>query len=90
MMVVMGYRELLPDVNHVATEMDKAGLNKSQQSQVLRAFAYVMDEHAQYFDNEYERIGEKQDMGASEALSQFADDFRLVADETYFAKTPES
>lgn len=86
----MGYRELLPDVHHVVAEMDKAGLDKLQQSQVLRAFAYVLDEHAQYFNNAYQRIGEKQDLGASEALAEFAEDFRAMVDDSGLASPTDS
>lgn len=75
----MGYRELLPDTDSVATDLKDAGLTPEQRQRALDSVAYMIGEYADYYDNEYQRFGERSDKGAHEALSEIAEMFRSEA-----------
>lgn len=68
----MGYRELLPKADYIADRLNKAGLTREQQQETFEAFAHLINEYSDFHQNEYERVGEKQDLGAQEALSDLA------------------
>lgn len=71
----MGYRELLPQIDSISTELIDAELSPQQRENVLAIVGNYLNEWSEYHHNEFERIGEKQDKGAHEALSQMAQDF---------------
>lgn len=75
MMGVMGYRDLLPQVDSVTSELTEAGLSPEQRQRILGAVGILLVEHSDYYLNEYERVGERQDRGAHEALAELAQDF---------------
>jgi hypothetical protein len=75
----MGHFELLPEPGTITEAMRDAGMTPDQQQAVLETMAYVLNEHAEYHDSEYQKIGEKTDKGAAEALTFFADAFRSDA-----------
>jgi hypothetical protein len=72
----MGYRELLPQADVVANRLKEAGLTPDQQQAAFESFAYLLDEYADYYQNEYERVGEKEDRGAQQALFEMAEMIR--------------
>lgn len=75
----MGYRDLLPDGDYIADRLNKAGLTREQQQHTFEAFAHLITDYADYYLNEYERVGEKQDLGAHEALTEMAQMFESEA-----------
>jgi hypothetical protein len=75
----MGYRNLLPDADSVAVDLADAGLTAEQQQRVFDSVAYFISEYADFYQNEYERIGEKEDKGAQEALGEIVEMFRSEA-----------
>ena len=75
----MGYQELLPVADYVADRLNKAGLTREQQQVTFEAFAHLISEYADFYSNEYERVGEKQDLGAHEALTELSQMFESEA-----------
>lgn len=75
MMGCMGYRDLLPQVDGVTSEMTEAGLSPEQRQRILSAVGTLLMEHSDYYLNEYQRVGERQDQGAHDALAELAQDF---------------
>ena len=71
----MGYRELLPQVDSVSSQLNDAGLSPQQRESVLAAVGYYLEQYSDFYHNEYQRVGERQDQGAHEALNEIAQDF---------------
>jgi len=74
-MSVMGYRDLLPQVDSVTSEMIDAGLSPEQRQRIMSAVGTLLVEYSDYHLNEYQRVGERQDQGAHDALAELAQDF---------------
>lgn len=75
MMGVMGYRDLLPQVESVTSEMIDADLSPEQRQRILSAVGTLLVHYSDYYLNEYQRVGERQDQGAHDALAELAQDF---------------
>lgn len=75
----MAYRDLLPGADSLAVDFSDAGLTKEQQQRVFDSTAHFLNEYAEYYQNEYERVGEKGDKGAQEALTEIVDMFTSEA-----------
>lgn len=75
----MAYRDLLPETSTVTTALRNEGLTPEQQQNVLDAVSQLLQEHADYYQYEYDRIGEKDDRGAGSALQEMGDSFRSEA-----------
>jgi hypothetical protein len=71
----MGYRDLLPQIVSISTELIEAELSPQQRVSVLAIVGNYLNEWSEYHLNEFERVGEKQDKGAHEALNEIAQDF---------------
>ncbi|WP_068426736.1 hypothetical protein [Janibacter terrae] len=66
----MGYYELLPTPDDLSEELAKAGLTAAQRKEALDAVAYFLGEHGDYYKNEFQRVGEKEDRGSHDTLSK--------------------
>lgn len=75
----MAHFEQLPDASTVTDELRNTDLTSGQQQKILDSVAYLLSEHAEYYKGEHQKKGEKQDLGAREALEQLATDFRAEA-----------
>ncbi|MCM3556778.1 hypothetical protein M3697_16965 [Janibacter melonis] len=76
----MGYFELLPTPEDVSEQLSQAGLTAAHRKEALHAVAYFLGEHSDYYDNEWQRVGEKEDRGSHDTLKQLAQEFRDAAD----------
>jgi len=73
----VSYADLLPDVSDLRASLKGHGLSNAQLRDVLTTVGWYLREHAEFHQNEYERIGEKRDLGASE-------EFELQASNMFF------
>lgn len=71
----MGYFELLPRIDDICKELTEADFSAQQRETLLAMFGNYLNEWSEYHLNEFQRVGEKQDRGAYEALDQMAQDF---------------
>lgn len=71
----MGYKELLPQGEDISKKLIESGFDNSQRQTIFDVFGEFLREHAEYYENQYDKIGERDDRGAAGALHTIADWF---------------
>lgn len=72
----MAYEDLLPTVEELAESLSKENVPPETIALVFERVGDLLDEHAQYHEYEFDRVGEKESRGANDALQEMADHFR--------------
>ena len=69
----MAHRDLLPQSADLRRDLAEVGLTGEQVDAVLSAVSYHLRMWADYYGDEYEKIGDKDLKGAREALQEQVD-----------------
>lgn len=69
----MAHRDLLPQSANLRSDLAESGLTGEQVNAVLVAVSYHLRMWADYYSDEYQKIGDKDLKGAHEALQEQVD-----------------